>query len=128
MIIVTNNPMVKERCENIGEMTFVNGEYGDVLTEVKNQIIDRHVRLLSHPLSGSVKPNETYYKTIFVSDSNFQYIDIESLEYIESAIEVYKKFIRSKQRPNWCVSVLNDFAFVDFYIAQSTLDRMGVLR
>ncbi|MDT2602196.1 GrdX family protein [Enterococcus hulanensis] len=125
MFIITNNPMVKEK---LGEVSYVEGSYGDVLDEVKRQIIDKHVCLLSHPLSGSIKPNETYYKTIFAAETTSQYIDIESLEYIESAIAVYEKFIKNKQRPNWSLAVLKDFAFVDFYIAQSTLDRMGVAR
>ena len=125
MFIITNNPMVKEK---LGEVSYVEGSYGDVLDEVKRQIIEKHVCLLSHPLSGSIKPNETYYKTIFAAETTSQYIDIESLEYIESAIAVYEKFIKNKQRPNWSLVVLKDFAFVDFYIAQSTLDRMGVAR
>lgn len=125
MFIITNNPMVKEK---LGEVSYVEGSYGDVLDEGKRQIIEKHVCLLSHPLSGSIKPNETYYKTIFAAETTSQYIDIESLEYIESAIAVYEKFIKNKQRPNWSLAVLKDFAFVDFYIAQSTLDRMGVAR
>lgn len=126
MIIVTNNPMVQEKLKDIRTIHFVEGSYGNVLDEVKKQIIDKHFRLLSHPLSGSIKPNETYYKTIFVTETTSQYIDIESLEYIESAIAVYEKFIKNKQRPDWSLAVLKDFAFVDFYIAQSTLERMGV--
>lgn len=128
MIIITNNPMVNERMGNVANLCFVEGSYKEVLDEVKRQIIERQIQLLSHPLSGSIKPNETYYKTIFVSETNSQYSDIESLEYIESAIVVYEKFIKNKQRPNWSLAVLKDFAFVDFYIAQSTLDRMGVTR
>ncbi|EOH80597.1 GrdX family protein [Enterococcus malodoratus] len=128
MIIITNNPMVKEKINQASLLSFIDGSYGEVLVEVKQQIIEKHVVLLSHPLSGSIKPNETYYKTIFVTETTSQYIDIESLEYIESAIAVYEKFIKNKQRPNWSLAVLKDFAFVDFYIAQSTLDRMEVLR
>ncbi|MGL9814678.1 MULTISPECIES: GrdX family protein [Enterococcus] len=128
MIIITNNPMVKEKINQACLLSFIDGSYGEVLVEVKQQIIEKHVVLLSHPLSGSIKPNETYYKTIFVTETTSQYIDIESLEYIESAIAVYEKFIKNKQRPNWSLAVLKDFAFVDFYIAQSTLDRMEVLR
>ncbi|MGO3609619.1 MAG: GrdX family protein, partial [Enterococcus sp.] len=59
------------------------------------------------------------------TETNSQSIDLESLEYMESAIAVYEKFIKNKQRPNWSLGVLQDFAFVDFYIAQSTLDRIG---
>lgn len=128
MNVITNNPMVQEKIENLCSICFVEGAYGAVLDQVKQQIVNDHVCLLSHPLSGSIKPNETYYKTIFVTETTSQYIDIESLEYIESAIAVYEKFIKNKQRPDWSLAVLKDFAFVDFYIAQSTLERIGVKR
>ncbi|REC33543.1 hypothetical protein CF160_05345 [Enterococcus pseudoavium] len=113
---------------NIGKIDYIEGSYDQVLDKVKTLIIKEKLSLVTHPLSGSIKPNETYYKTIFISETTSQYIDIESLEYIESAIAVYEKFIKNKQRPNWSLAVLNDFAFVDFSIAQSTLDRMGVTR
>ncbi|MDT2755165.1 GrdX family protein [Enterococcus pseudoavium] len=128
MKIVTNNPMVQEQMLNIGKIDYIEGSYDQVLDKVKTLIIKEKLSLVSHPLSGSIKSNETYYKTIFISETTSQYIDIESLEYIESAIAVYEKFIKNKQRPNWSLAVLNDFAFVDFSIAQSTLDRMGVTR
>lgn len=128
MKIVTNNPMVQEQMLNIGKIDYIEGSYDQVLDKVKTLIIKEKLSLVSHPLSGSIKPNETYHKTIFISETTSQYIDIESLEYIESAIAVYEKFIKNKQRPNWSLAVLNDFAFVDFSIAQSTLDRMGVTR
>lgn len=125
MLIVTNNPLVTEKFAEECPLDFVDGSYGDVLIEVNRQIIEEKVQLLSHPLSGSIKPNETYYKTIFISETNSQVIDLESLEYSESAMTVYEKFIQNKQRPNRSLAVLRDFALVDFYIAQSTLDRMG---
>lgn len=125
MIIVTNNPMVQEMALP-AELDFVEGSYGEVLARVKQLIIEEHMKLLTHPLSGSLKPNETYYKSIFVSDSKAQYIDMESLEYIEAALEVYEKFIKMKATPNWTAKVLQDFAFVDFHLVKSTLMRMGV--
>lgn len=125
MIIVTNNPMVKERINQQKAVDFVEGSYGQVLRHVKGRIIKERLCLLSHPLSGSIKPNETYYKTIFLTETHSQSIDLESLAYMESAISVYEKFIKNKQRPNWSLGVLHDFAFVDFSIAQSTLNRIG---
>lgn len=127
MFIITNNPKVKENIGQLIGIHFVEGSYGDVLMAVKKSVVEKHSSLLTHPLSGSIKPNETYYKTIFLIETNSQSIHIESLEYIESAISVYEKFIKNKQRPNWSLSILHDFAFVDFYIVQSTLSRMGVM-
>lgn len=122
MIIVSNNPKVNENFENV---KFIAGSYEDVLIEVKRLVIDNHLRLLTHPLSSSLKPNETYYRTIFLNETHFPEIDLESLEYMEEAIEVYNKFIKSKQRPTWIASVLADFASVDYFIAQSTFERIG---
>lgn len=125
MRIATNNPMVKEKFSAL-KPVFIDGTYEEVLDRVKKMIINEHLTLLTHPLSGSVKPNETYYKTICLTDIGSQYIDLESLEYIESAIEVSGKFLKSRPRPNWTEHVLKDFAFVDCSIAESTLERMGV--
>ena len=63
MQIISNNPMVKEQITQ-QPVIFIDGSYGDVLIEVKRLIVDDHHVLLSHPLSGSIKPNETFYKSI----------------------------------------------------------------
>lgn len=124
MKIVTNNPKVK-KLQTLS-IDFYPISYGEVLACVKEMVIREHVRLLSHPLSGSIKPNETYYKTIIIDDKDYQEIDLESLEYMEFAEETYQKFLRNRLTPNWSDKVLEDFAFVDFYITQSTLQRLGV--
>lgn len=121
MVIITNNPMVRDKFDTL----FIDGAYADVLASVKKAVIDKHWTLLTHPLSGSLKPNETYYRTVFLDNTHLQYIDMQSLEYIEAAIRVYDKFMRDKPRPQWPAKVLADFAFIDFDIAQSTLQRMG---
>lgn len=126
MLIITNNPMVKEKMGKL-DIVFVEGTYGDVLAKVRQLIVEDHLTLLTHPLSSSIKPNETFYKTIFVSGTRSQYIHMESLEYIESAVEVYEKFIKSRGCPNWTEKILSDFAFVDCDIAENCLQRMGVL-
>lgn len=119
MIIVSNNPKVIKDIEV--EMIKVDGSYLDVLLNVKDLIINKKYQLLSHPLSGSIKPNETYYKSIMLDDNDFDYSDLESLEYIEKAIEVYNKFIKDQQRPNWSPTILDDFAQVDYFLIKSAL-------
>lgn len=128
MLIITNNPKVKAELAPLNiEVFFIDGLYGEVLACIRRMVIIEHREILSHPLSGSLKPNETYYNSTFISASSSQYIHMESLEYIESAIQVYEKFLSSKQCPNWTKQILEDFAFVDFSIVQSTLQRMGTL-
>lgn len=120
MVIVSNNPRV------VSEINYpiikIDGTYLDVLLHVKDLIINNKYRLLSHPLSGSIKPNETYYKSIMLDNSSFDYSDLDSLELIESAIEVYNKFIKNEARPNWSNSILNDFADVDYFLIKSAIE------
>ena len=67
-------------------------------------------RLLSHPLSGSVKPNETPYKSILVSETASA-TDVESVQLIEKAIEVMNRF--GPIRRKWHEKELHDFQLVD---------------
>ncbi|MFC6346143.1 GrdX family protein [Vagococcus carniphilus] len=125
MLLITNNPKVREKVEGI-PVQYEEIEYGEVLEVVKRLIIEEKMVLLTHPLSGSIKPNETYYKSIVLSTKKSEAIDIESLDYIDQALEVYQKFMKNKMRPNWTERVLEDFAFVDYYLIKDTLVRMHV--
>lgn len=125
MLLITNNPMVREKVKGI-PVQYEEIEYGEVLEVVKRLIIEEKMVLLTHPLSGSIKPNETYYKSIVLSTKKSEAIDIESLDYIDQALEVYQKFMKNKMRPNWTERVLEDFAFVDYYLIKDTLVRMHV--
>ena len=120
-MIVTNNPQVAAKFDT----RFVDGSYGKVLEKVRQLIIQEHRVLLSHPLSSSLKPNETYYKTIILAATPAQAIDLESLTYIESALEVYEQFSQDRTCPKWTEKGLADFALVDFSITRSTLERIG---
>ncbi len=89
--IITNNPLVK-RCvperylvdfyENIG--------YRDVLVLVRDLVYAGH-RLYTHPLAGSVKPNETPYKSMVVSRLPKKMENDEAM-LIASGIETFDKF------------------------------------
>lgn len=125
MLIITNNPLVKEKLID-RNIYFVEGEYGDVLEEVRRQIVDKRLVLLTHPLSGSIKPNETYYKSVMLTDKKDPAIDMDSLEMIEHSIAVYEKFIKSKRRPQWTERVLRDFALIDYDLIQGALSRMQI--
>lgn len=123
MLLVTNNPMVEEKINCIPK-EYVEVDYGEVLQIVKQHIIKNNYVLLTHPLSGSIKPNETYYKSIILDDNQRPYTDLASLELIEDAEAVYDKFMKNKMRPNWTEKVLKDFAYVDYYIMRSTFECM----
>lgn len=66
-LIITNNPVVFKKISDRYPVIYKDVSYGDILKEVRDRV-HMGCRLLSHPLSGSVKPNETPYKSIMVEE------------------------------------------------------------
>lgn len=92
--IITNNQKVAEKFQESHDLLLLDTDYRGVLVAVRDLIHQGH-KLLSHPLSGSVKPNETPYKSILISRTR-DAIDPRSLSIIESAIETCDKFGANK--------------------------------
>src|SRR5699024_5582986 len=89
-IVVTNNPLVRERFEGQVPLDYQPRTFAGILEYVRDQIHKGH-RLLSHPLSGSVKPGETPYKSIMISAEQGA-PDTDSVILIEDCIQHAKKF------------------------------------
>ena len=85
--------------------------------EVRDRIHDGHL-LLTHPLSGSVKPNETPYKSVLISAGKEE-VDRRSLTIIENAIDACHKFQDKTGR--YGESVLEDFQLIDWTLLESGL-------
>ncbi|MBU5294518.1 GrdX protein [Anaerosalibacter bizertensis] len=120
-IIVTNNPLVKNRLK---EKVFL--EYYDVdylkLLEIVRDKVHLGYKLLTHPLSGSVKPNETPYKTVIVSENSN--LDTESLMIIENSIATTKKMLDINNTPPWNKEILEDFQVIDLSLIEGVLYRL----
>ncbi|MCP1103411.1 hypothetical protein M2454_002497 [Aequitasia blattaphilus] len=89
-IIITNNPMVVEEFGTEKEIEFYDVDYENILVKVRDKIYKGH-ELLSHPLSGSVKPGETPYKSIMVS-KRVGSLEEKYVKLIESSIQTVGKF------------------------------------
>ena len=107
-MIITNNPLVPKKLDDSHIVTYRDISYEDVLKEVRDRIHEGH-RLLSHPLSGSVKPNETPYKSVMISTGKGE-IDEESLAIIENAIQACRKFEFKSDK--YRSSVYEDFQLI----------------
>ncbi len=118
VVIISNNPMVRESYRGRIDVCFVDGSYRDVLIRTRDECHRGH-RLLSHPLSGSVKPNETLYKSIMVSKEAAR-ADRESVELMEKAIFTADKF--GPVRRNWRERELLDFQLVDLTLIDSAVE------
>lgn len=122
-IIITNNPLVYENYKDKMEIMYSETyTYFDVLSNARNKIHEGH-RLLTHPLSGSVKPNETPYKSVALTIEKGS-LDIESLMIMEESIETAKKFIFGKKTPRWTEKILEDFQLIDFYLIKGAIESM----
>lgn len=82
-MIVTNNIKVKDFFKEEA-LLFVEGGIKDVFVAVRDCVHKGHT-ILTHPLSGSVKPTETPFKSILLTETTGS-LNLESLNLIEQAI------------------------------------------
>ncbi len=116
-IIITNNPLVQDRLGQEYEVDFEEISYEEVLKKVRDFVYNKH-ELLTHPLSGSVKPNETPYKSIMVAKNPDRY-NVESMEIIDRAIAVVPKFEFKSDK--YAEDVYDDFQYIDYALISSAL-------
>ncbi len=121
LIIVTNNPMSKEKFEFKYKVVFIEGNMMDILKKVRNNIHEGH-KLLTHPLMSSVKPNETPYRTICLSKEKLFEVDLQSLSIIEESILTTEKFLNDFKTPLWNEKILLDFQLIDYDLIYHALN------
>lgn len=120
-IAITNNPLVKDKLEKEIFLKYYDISYLELLEKVRDKI---HLgyKLLTHPLSGSVKPNETPYKTIIISKTD--HLHMESLLTIENSIATTKKMLKNQELPHWNKEVLRDFQVIDLYLIEGVIYKL----
>lgn len=121
MIILTNNPDVQNTLTDC-RVDLIEGSYRDVLIRARDMIHQGH-RLLTHPLMGSLKPNETPYRSVALSEEK-DFLDFDSLQLIENAVETFDKFAqitRPDRGVNTPEHMLADFRMIDLSLIQSAL-------
>lgn len=126
MLLITNNEKFLESEEfltsNKIELKFLdNKDYIGVL-EYSRNLIHEGYELLTHPLYGSVKPNETIYRTLILKAG--KELDFNSLSLIEDAIETANKFKKNKITPLWTENVKDDFRVIDYDLMSKTIYRI----
>ncbi|HEY8363776.1 MAG TPA: GrdX family protein [Tissierellaceae bacterium] len=122
-IIITNNKLVYDKYKDIMEVDYKEDfTYLQILEYVRDKIHLGH-ELLTHPLSGSVKPNETPYKTVMISKEKGN-LDTRGLLIIEDAIATVKKFLANRPVPNWPERVLDDFRVIDLSLIENVIDKL----
>ncbi len=123
-LIVTNNPMVRERYSQQYDLKYEETSFVGVLKQVRD-LVHQGYRLLTHPLSGSIKPNETPYKSVLLEESTGK-IDEFSVRVIEEAVLTCDKF--SQKKYPYKKDVTRDFQFVDLTLFESGLESDMISR
>ena len=122
-VLVTNNPDVRDKYADKMTVVFVEG-YENVLIKVRDLVYDRHI-LLTHPQASSLKPNQTPYKSIMVSDLPREQEEFYSQEMtIENSILSCRKFLEIKQTPNWTEEIRKDFMIVDLSLIEGAIQKV----
>ena len=110
-IILTNNPLVRDKLAG-QNLEFYDTDCLGVFKAVRDKIHLGH-GLVTHPLSGSVKPGETPYKTIIVT-SRKGALDTQGLSLIEESIQTCIKLNLSVVKKEWSEKILADFQLIDY--------------
>lgn len=90
----------------------------ELLVSVRDLIHKGHM-LYTHPLSGSIKPNETPYKSIVVSKKPHA-LSLEQVDIIANGIFAYDKFVPLNRELSEKVKA--DFQLVDYTLLCGALD------
>lgn len=118
--IITNNILSHDKLKDDFDIDFVEGTMLDVMITVRDYL-HKGYRLLTHPLMGSVKPNETPYKSVAISLKPENGTDYDSIMLIENSIETVQRFLSIKPLRNWPQSVLEDFSVIDYDLIKNAL-------
>ena len=121
MKLITNNPKFNQEKFKDIEIEYFDISYLDVLKKVRDYIHDNY-EVLTHPLYGSVKPNETIYRSILIKRS--EKLDITSINLISEAIGTFEKFRNNKRVPLWTDRVKDDFSVIDHDLILNAIKRI----
>jgi len=118
-MIITNNEMVYDKYKDIYKTVFIKGNFREVLIAARDKIHEGY-ELLTHPMSSSVKPNETPYKSVMISDAKGK-LNLDSLYIIENSIMTYDNF--NKNKLNFITDkIMEDFKLIDLTVLESALN------
>jgi len=119
-LILTNNPLVRQCMEGRGHYTIrfePERSFREILVEARDLVYAGHT-LYTHPLAGSVKPNETPYKSVVVSVEPHGF-NAQMGEIMANAIAVHDKFTPIGWELN--ERILSDFQLIDYTLLAGSL-------
>ena len=121
ILIVTNNSKVFKKYKENYTVEFIDSEtMYNVLIKTRD-LLHLGYKLLTHPMSGSLKSNQTPYKSILLIKNNEANLD--DILMIENAIDNYNKFLKNRALTNWTEAIKNDFKTVDLSLISPCFNK-----
>lgn len=121
-IIITNNDMVHNKYKNEFNVELYDCSIKEIMVKVRDRVHEGY-KVLTHPLSSSIKPNESLYKSIMISDDK-SVLDYDSLVIIENGIMTCDKFNKIKYNIVYTDKIIEDFKLIDLTVLESALNRV----
>jgi len=118
MHLLSNNPLILGKYP---EGEYLEGSFREVLVRSRDYIHQGY-ELLTHPLAGSIKPNQTPYKSLLLKkNKDRDLVHFSSLQLIESALASLEKFGPAKQHQP---GVLDDLQVIDLSLLEAALESL----
>jgi len=122
VLIITNNPKVKI----LPGAEFHQETLLEILTRVRNMVHSGYI-LISHPLAGSIKPNETPYKSVILDPTPTAAVDETSLRVIEGSLATAAKLLKDRALKPRSQQIMDDYAVIDLSLIESGLQSLSHL-
>ena len=117
--IITNNPLVKTVLSDWYTVEYYEGiSYRDVLVKVRDMVYSGY-ELMTHPMAGSIKPNETMFKSIVVG-TDMKRAEIEHCNLMMNALITCDKFKPTGIK--YSEYHIKDFQLIDYTLLCGALD------
>ena len=119
MRIITNNPLVRDVLGEYYKVEYYEGvTYRDILVKVRDMVYSGY-ELHTHPMAGSVKPNETMFKSIVVG-TDMKGVEIEHCNLMMNALITCDKFKPTGVK--YSDYHIKDFQLIDYTLLCGALD------
>ena len=120
--IISNNPLALAKYAACA--ISVAGDVAAVFCDARNRI-HHGATLINHPLSGSIKPNQSPYKSLVLSANESKLVDFVSLAHIEEALATLAKLPALKQ--DYSATVHEDFMVIDLDLLDEAMKKAIII-
>lgn len=117
-LVISNNPIVKTNVNIPVDM--IKGNCLMVMQRALN-LVSGGYKLVTHPLSGSIKPNHNPYKSILLSREVNNNPDISGIRLLHKSMLKAEQMIAENPIPDWSSLYAADLQQVDLDLLLSAL-------